>query len=251
MNTYFASCFNSVIVPSTHSLSSQHYLSIETLDLTHQEVQNILLRTKLHSASGPDGISSWMLKTFAVEIAPFLTSLFNLSIRTGQLPAEWKSSNIVPIPKDSTPQDVQSFHPISLLPIISKILEKNLHQFLPDHLITNNILSENQCGFCSRQSTMILLLLATHHWHTILEKHSQVGCIFFNLSKTFDTRTCLISFNFSEFQPPSSTGLSTTYLVDTIELSYMALILSGYLLAPVFLRVLSWGHSCSLYIQMT
>ena len=62
---------------------------LESLDLTHQEVQNLLLRTKQHSATGPDGISAWMLKTFAVEITPSLASLFNLSIRTGQLPAEW------------------------------------------------------------------------------------------------------------------------------------------------------------------
>ena len=34
---------------------------------------------------------------------------------------------------------------------------------------------------------MIPLLLATHHWHTILEKRSQVGCVFFDLSKAFDT----------------------------------------------------------------
>ena len=119
LNTYFAFCFNTVSVPPT-LLPTQHNLSIATLDLTHQEVQNLLLRTKQHSATGPDGISAWMLKTFAVEITPSLASLFNLSIRTGQLPAEWKSSNIVPIPKDSTPQAVQSFCPISLLPIIGR-----------------------------------------------------------------------------------------------------------------------------------
>ena len=214
-----------VSVPST-LLPFQHDLSIESLDLTHQEVQNLILRTKKHSAIGPDGISAWMLKTFTVEITtPSLTSLFNLSIRTGQLSAEWKSSNIVPIPKDSTPQTVQSFRPISLLPIFSKILEKCLHQLLLDQLIANNILSENQYGFRSGRSTVIPLLLATHHWHTILEKRSQVGCVFFDLSKAFDTIPhhtkwlCLINFNFSEFQPPSSTGLRTTCLADIRELS--------------------------------
>lgn len=74
LNTYFASCFNTVSVPPTH-LPTQHNLSIESLDLTHQELQNLLLRTKQHSATGPDGISAWMLKTFAVEITPSLASL--------------------------------------------------------------------------------------------------------------------------------------------------------------------------------
>jgi len=138
-----------------------------SLDLIHQEVQNLLLRTKQHSANGPDCISAWMLKTFAVEITPSFASLFNLSIRTGQLPAKWKSSSIVPFPKDSTPQVVQSFHPISLLPIISKILGEHLHQLVLNHLITNNILSENQYGFCSGRSTVIPLLLTMHHWNTL------------------------------------------------------------------------------------
>ena len=75
LNSYFASCFNTVNVLTTHSPSPQHNLSIESLDLSHQEVQNLHLRTKPHSASGPDGISAWMLKAFVVEIAPSLASL--------------------------------------------------------------------------------------------------------------------------------------------------------------------------------
>ena len=44
--------------------------------------------------------------------------------------------------------------------------------------------------------------------------------------------------------------LRTTYLADTRELSKMALTLSGYLFAPVFIRVLSWDHFCSSYISV-
>ena len=62
-----------------------------------------------------------MLHTFAPKLAPSIGSLFNLSLKTGKLPDEWK--NNVLIPKNLHIQDVQSYHPISFLSIISKTLE--------------------------------------------------------------------------------------------------------------------------------
>ena len=50
------------------------------------------MKTKI--ASGPDNISSHMLKNIARSISPFLHKLFNLSLSTGQLPSEWKVSNV-------------------------------------------------------------------------------------------------------------------------------------------------------------
>ena len=50
-------------------------------------------------ANGPDAISAHMLKYTASAIAPSVTELFNLSIRTGQLPKDWKVCHVVPIPK--------------------------------------------------------------------------------------------------------------------------------------------------------
>ena len=58
-------------------------------------------------ASGQDGISARMLKATAVEIAPAITKLFNLSIQLGRPPTAWKSSNVVPIPKKTGCEESQ------------------------------------------------------------------------------------------------------------------------------------------------
>ena len=50
-------------------------------------------------SSGPDGISARVLKAVADEIAPSVTSLFNISIKCNRPPREWKQSRVVPIPK--------------------------------------------------------------------------------------------------------------------------------------------------------
>ena len=118
---------------------------------------------------------------------PSIASLYNLSLRSGSLPAEWKRSNIVPVPKESSKSDVRSFRPISLLPLISKTFEKHIHHILLQFLTRDNLLSNNQFGFRAGRSTVTPLLLATHRWHSILNNRQNVGCVFFDLKKAFDS----------------------------------------------------------------
>ena len=124
LNEYFATCFNSTFVPSTfsHMLDTSEASVEDALnryDYTIQETEILLRGIKTHSATGPDGVTSWMLRSFSEDIAPLVSSLFNLSIRVGRIPSDWKLSHVVPIPKGSSSLDVQSFRPISLLSILS------------------------------------------------------------------------------------------------------------------------------------
>ena len=142
---------------------------------------------KPHSATGPDGVTSWMLCSFSEDIAPSVSSLLNLSIRNGQIPSDWKLSHVVPIPKESSCHSVQSFRPISLLSILSKCLEKHLHQLLLEHFESNSVLSDSQFGFRKGRSTIVPLMVAVHHWHQFLERKQQVMCVFFDIHKAFDS----------------------------------------------------------------
>ena len=57
-------------------------------DITQDVVYMHLRMIKIHSAAGPNGITSWILCTFADAISPSLASLYNLSIYTGQRPTD-------------------------------------------------------------------------------------------------------------------------------------------------------------------
>jgi len=71
-----------------------------------------------------------------------LASLYNISIYTGQRPADWKLFSVVPIPTEPNKSDVRFLRPISHFPIVSKVLEKHLHQLLMDQLlVSRNVLS--------------------------------------------------------------------------------------------------------------
>ena len=138
-------------------------------------------------ASGPDDISTRMLKETASAIAPSLTTLFNYSVQNGVISDEWKCSNIVPIPKSSHKALACNYRPISLLSTVSKILEKHIYNLVFAHVKTSCPLSPSQWEFLPGRSAGSALLTVTDEWHRILEQSVEVGAIFFDIKKAFDT----------------------------------------------------------------
>ena len=133
---------------------------------------------KTKTTSGPDNISSHMLKNTARSISPFLHKLFNLSLSTGQLPSEWKVSNVTPIPKSGDTSQCSNYRPISLLSLVSKTLERIIHNQLLNFLLKHSRISRFQFGFHPNSSTQEALLHLTNEWHQQLDSGNQVAAIF-------------------------------------------------------------------------
>ncbi len=94
-------------------------------------------RTKMKTASGPDGISSHMLRKTSSSIHNFFSYLFNKSIETGVFPEEWKTSNVTTIFKAGDPKLASNYRPISLLSLLSKVLERIVHNEVVEYLTFN------------------------------------------------------------------------------------------------------------------
>ena len=108
------------------------------------------------------------LKHTAASIAPSVTKLFNLSIKSGRVPRAWKVSTVVPIAKSARSHSSDNYRPISLLCVLSKVLEKHIHTLIFNHLKQYYPLSDSQWGFRSGRSTVPALLLTIHHWLQLL-----------------------------------------------------------------------------------
>ena len=104
-------------------------------------------------AFGPDKLSIFHLKNLGHRAIEYITALFNLSVTTCQIPAIWKSSLIIPIPKPGKDTSVgTSYRPISLLCPAAKVLESlptinkyvqpapDQHGFRPDYSTTSTLL---------------------------------------------------------------------------------------------------------------
>ena len=95
--------------------------------ITEDIVINSIKRLKPNKATGLDKISTRLLKDSVHVIAPTLTSLFNLSRQTGIFPSIWKNARVVPLYKKGDKQDPSNYRPISILPTLSKIIERAVH----------------------------------------------------------------------------------------------------------------------------
>ena len=186
MNSFFGSCFNTSH-PLIELKSPPSGIYPDELLCTESEVYDLLASLDVSKASGHDGISARMLKHTACSIAPSLTKLFNLSLQSATIPSTWKKSLVVPIPKNSETKEPTNYRPISLLPIVSKVLERHVYNVIMNHLAQHNPLTANQWEFLEGRSTVTSLLHITDQWLKVLEDGHDMCAVFFDFRKAFDS----------------------------------------------------------------
>ena len=139
-----------------------------------------------HKSSGADGVSAKMLKSTSC-IVKSVTNLFNKSLKSGEFPFDWKAARIVTIPKGGDPENPGNYRPISILPVLSKLLEKHVYNLLSHYLCLHSPLSQHQWGFTSGKSTTSACTSFTHECQEALDCGNEVCSEFFDLSKAFGT----------------------------------------------------------------
>nr|VZH98143.1 unnamed protein product [Spirometra erinaceieuropaei] len=72
---------------------------IETIAFSVEEVRRVLSQVKPDKSPGPHGIPELILKELSTELSKPLSTLFELSLRTGRLPSQSKTANLVPLHK--------------------------------------------------------------------------------------------------------------------------------------------------------
>jgi len=150
-------------------------------------IKNFVKSLKKNKATGVDNLPAQMLKDCADSIAKPLQHIVNLSLQTGTVPTEWKTAKIVPIYKSGNMSKVENYRPISVLPVLSKVLEKAVHNQLSTYLEQNELLNKFQFGYRSKRSTDIATTLFVDEIRENGDKGKLTGALFLDLSKAFDT----------------------------------------------------------------
>ena len=152
-HVYFSSVLNgndnpidSITPPSTTVCES----TLSEFNLCLDDVLIVLLNLDTNKATGPDDIPPRLLKETAHQIAPSLCSLFNRSLNSGSLPEDWKLANIIPVFKKGDKTHVENYCLISLLCILSKVLERCVLSKLRVHLL--ELINTSQHGFIPGRS---------------------------------------------------------------------------------------------------
>lgn len=195
LNDYFANVGPNLAskIPTSdrHEFSDDLRLSNEE-SFKFQPVSESYVLNELKSlpdgkATGTDDLPAKLLKMAATSIAGPVAYLINVSLTTGIFPDIWKSARICPIHKGGDTNDPGNYRPISILPVISKIIERAVFDQLYPFLNSHGIIHDKQSGFRPKHSTMSALLNITEDWYNAIDNGSYVGVVMIDLKKAFDT----------------------------------------------------------------
>ena len=155
------------------------YTQSITTELTHSLEDK--RRGLIQQQSDQDAVKCW---NQAKKTISLLNRELNQSLRSGQIPSEWKSADITPIHKKDSKEPAENYRSISL-PIVSKVLEHSVFNCLYDHV--NNLITPLQHRFLRNHSSVTQLLSVLHTIGQNLDKTIQTDIIYLDFACTFDT----------------------------------------------------------------
>ena len=127
-----------------------------------------------------------MLKNHAEVLAPPLTAIFNNSLREGVVPIEWKTANVIPLPKRNPPVSIEKdIRPTSLTPIAAKVFESIVMKWIDEKM--DGKIDNKQFDGISGTSTTDVLLEMVNKWYEVTDNlDSYVRVVMLDFSKAFD-----------------------------------------------------------------
>lgn len=177
--------------PSPSSLSDHYFLSAPSVSpslpsLTVDEVRAELRRLNPCKGPGPDGVSPRLLKDCAEQLALPLQTLFNCSLQSGGVPVLWKTSCLIPVPKQARATEIKNFRPVALTSHIMKTLERLVLRLLRP--LVQHALDPLQFAYQEALGVEDAILYMLHRTYSFLdEPGGYVRIMFFDFSSAFDT----------------------------------------------------------------
>ena len=157
---------------------------IERLHITTNGVCMLLKKLDPTKAIGPDLIPTRVLKEAADQVAPFLTYIFNHSLRTGDVPQDWRQANITAIFKKEDRSKAVNYRPVSLTSIGCKIMEHIVYRHIIDHLEIHGILADHQHSFRRQRSCETQLVNMIEEVARSIDNRQQIDMLIFRLLKS-------------------------------------------------------------------
>ena len=124
-----------------------------------------------------------MLKLASNVLLPSLQYIINISLHTGVVSDVLKEARDFPIHKSGPSEDQSNYRPISILQIVSKVIELHITKHLFAYLNKYKLLHGAQPGFRKQHSCQTALTKLINDWLSHIDKGNIVGAIFFDLKK--------------------------------------------------------------------
>lgn len=175
-----------------------------------------LLRVK---STDLNGLDMAMVKNITECVVTPLTHICNQSLQTGVFPSNMKTAKVIPIYKAGDRQELSNYRPVSLLPQLSKILERRFYK-RSDESVTNNnnVLCDQQYWFRANRTTSFALTEFVGKVTTAIENKEYVVRVLRDLKKAFDNVDQDLLFK--KLQRYGIRGLAPSWLSSCLENRY-------------------------------
>ena len=151
------------------------------------DIEKIIHDFKPKTSTGHDRLSMKLIKCISLPITHPLTLIINQSLNTGIFPKKLKLAKVLPVYKKNDNNILDNYRPISLLPALSKIVEKVVCNQLYSYFNTYKLLHKSQHGFRKLHSTETAAFEFIDRISNVLDSGELPIAIFLDLSKAFDT----------------------------------------------------------------
>lgn len=137
--------------------------------------------------SNINNIPIFIIKKVSHLISPIICDIFNSSLTHGHFPTDLKHARVIPLYKAKSNKEKNNFRPISILPLLSKLIEKLMKNRAVQFINDSNILYNYQFGFREGRNTSDAVLHYVDECVTALDNKSFTISVFLDFSKAFDT----------------------------------------------------------------
>ena len=190
LNGYFSSVFTKEDISSLPVADAKFqgaksdYLG--PLVVTPELVAKKIKAMKDNKSPGVDGIPPKLLMETVDQISIPLARVFNLSLKEGVIPFEWKEANIIPLFKKGSRNKSENYRPVSLTSVICKLLERLIKDHMVDFLVKHKLLNSSQHGFLKARSCLTNMLCFLEEITKWIDVGSPVDIIYLDFQKAFD-----------------------------------------------------------------
>jgi exonuclease III len=196
LNMHFASIgskLSETITTSAENSIESYLNSIDQrVDAFHFElisvehIEKIIDELQPKNSCASDGISTKLVKALKNKISKPMTFIINQCFQTGCFPNILKIAKVKSLFKKGDPHDPNNYRPISILPSLSKIIEKVMQKQIVRYFESNEMFYENQYGFRAKHSTELAVVELVDRLSTAMDRGEIPISIFIDLSKAFD-----------------------------------------------------------------
>jgi len=121
-------------------------------------VGNLLHHLNIHKSMGPDGIHPRVLRELAEVLTKPLSIICQQSWLTGEVPVDWRLTNVTPIYKKGWEEDPGIYRPVRLTLVLGKVMEQIIVSTITQHVPDNQVIRPSQHGFMKGRSCLTKLL---------------------------------------------------------------------------------------------